>query len=129
MLGLNMFDRFDCWQYRADANCWDFVRQYLIEKAGVPAIDVPMFGISPDNKRQMTKAARGVALAFTESEPVSNAIACHYMGNILFHVGIVEGGNVRHTSSQRGTVKESIAEFERHADKTTYMIHRSLCQS
>jgi len=123
-----MFDRFDVWQYSDDHNCWDFVREYLIEKAGVNPNDVPKYGILPSSKREMTEAARSVAKNFVESKPVDYAVACQYHGKILQHVGVVFDGKVHHTGSKIGTKKEPISKFERNAQRTIYMSHISLCQ-
>lgn len=123
-----MIDKFDLWQYRENANCWDFVRAFLIERAGIDAADVPRFGICPDDKKAMTKASAGVRRSFSESGPEQFAIACHYVGRVLYHVGVVDGGIIRHTGKQTGTRKDSIKEFERLAGRTIYMLHNSLWQ-
>lgn len=117
-----MFSRFDTWQYRDDNNCWDFVREFLIDK-GVPPKDVPKYGISPNDKRGMTKASIGVKRLFNPSSPVQNAIACHYHGGVLMHVGIVDNGKVRHTGSKTGTRIDTIESFEKMAE-TKYFLHR-----
>jgi hypothetical protein len=119
-----MFNRFDVWRYTDDSNCWDLVRQWLVG-VGVPECDVPKYGIIPSNKKAMTKAANDVKTNFVDCGPVQNAIACHYRGRTILHVGIVDGGMVRHTS-RSGTMKTKICEFERQA-KTIYKIHKSLC--
>jgi len=118
-----MFDKFDMWKYRDTSNCWDYVRAWMIERAGVPVDDVPKFGICPTNKRAMTKAAILVARAFKlVNEPEQNAIACQYHGKVLEHVGIVDGKYVRHVSSQRGCVKELISKFAA-TGVTTYYVY------
>jgi hypothetical protein len=113
-----MFDRFDVWTFSDNHNCWDFVREYLIEKAGVPPEDVPKFGILPTDKRSMTKAYRGVKCKFVECGAQQNAIACQYHGGLLQHVGVVDGDFVRHTGKTKGTTKQKISDFEK--DKTVY---------
>lgn len=122
-----MFDRFDIWQYRDDANCWDYVREWLIEKAGVPAVDVPKFGICPYDKKSMHAAHNGVIKTFIRvDEPLNHAIAAQYIGKTIFHVGIVDGDNVRHTGRKQGTRKEKIKEFEKGASRVVYYLHKSL---
>lgn len=123
-----MFDRFDCWQYSDSHNCWDFVREFLISRAGIPREDVPKYGICPDDKKAMTKAAASVDRSFYDCEPLQNSIACHYVGRLIIHVGIVDGGMIRHTGKKLGTTKSTIKEFEAMAQKTTYKIHKSLWQ-
>jgi hypothetical protein len=122
-----MLSKWNTWVYSDNHNCWDYVREYLIEVAKIPSEDVPKFGICPKDKRSMTIAARNVSANFIESGPVRFAVACHYYGKTLFHVGIIDHGKVLHTGSQKGTVIESIDKFERQA-KTKFMIHRALCQ-
>lgn len=121
-----MFSKFEIWQYRDDRNCWDYVREFLIERAGVPAKDVPKFGISPEDKRSMTKASEDVKKTFYDSDPINYAVACHYLRGILIHVGIVFEGRVWHTSKHNGTTKSTIKEFEAMASRTVYKIHGSL---
>lgn len=124
-----MFNKWSCWQYRDNANCWDFVRSFLVEEAGVPSEDVPKFGICPKDKRSMTKASTEVESQFVDSEPVQYAIACHYYGKVLYHVGVVDQGRIRHTGEKIGTMYESIKDFEARASVTKYKIHQSLCQN
>lgn len=117
-----MFSKFDLWQYRSDNNCWDFVREFLIER-GVPCEDIPKYGIAPSNKKAMTGAHHAVKKMFVESGPVQNAIACHYHGGLLLHVGVVDGGHVRHTGEKIGTRKDPIDEFCKMA-ATRFYLHR-----
>ena len=124
-----MFDRFDCWKYSEFHNCWDFVREFLIDRAGVPPEDVPRYGICPDDKKAMTLAARSVEKTFNPCEPRQFAIACHFIGKTIIHVGVVDGGRIRHTGKNRGTTKSTIKDFEALAPKTIYKIHKSLCQN
>jgi len=123
-----MFNRFDVWKYSETSNCWDYVREYLIEK-GFPPEDFPKSGIAPSDKRGMTKQAEIIQLKFVECGPINNAIACHYHGRVLRHVGVVDGLYVRHTNDWCGTMKVRIKQFERMAQKTIYRIHESLWQS
>ena len=123
-----MFDRFDCWKYTDNHNCWDFVREFLIDRAGVPSEDVPKYGICPTDKKAMTKAAREVQKTFTLCEPQQYAIACHFVGRVIIHVGVVDGDIIRHTGKVQGTTKSTVRDFEAMAQKTIYKIHRSLCQ-
>lgn len=115
-----MFDKFDVWQYRDDRNCWDYVREFLIERVGIKESDAPSYEISPNDKRAMTKAARGVARNFEICGPEHGAVACHYVGRTIVHVGIVDGGIIRHTGKATGTIKSTIAEFEAMAQRTEY---------
>jgi len=124
-----MFDKFDCWKYSDFHNCWDYVREFLIDRAGVPSEDVPKYGICPDDKKAMTLAARNVEKTFTLCEPQQFAIACHFMGKIITHVGVVDGDRIRHTGRTQGTTKSTIKEFESMSPKTIYKIHKSLCRS
>ena len=119
-----MIDRFDTWRYSENSNCWDYVAEYLRERKG---IDLERFGIAPSDKRAMTKASAKFLPHFTEGYPVDGAIACQYSGNVLLHVGVVEGDTVRHTGKECGTMREKIRDFERRAITTKYMIHKSLC--
>lgn len=118
-----MFSRFDLWQYREDNNCWDFVREWLIEN-GVPAEDVPKYGIHPDNKLEMHSAHKNVKRTFVECRPRHGAVACHYVGKILYHVGVIDGDMVRHTGKTIGTRLDSINAFEALAPTTKYFIHK-----
>lgn len=122
-----MFNRFDIWKYSNNSNCWDYVREYLLEHTNIPERDIPKYGILPSNKRAMTKAANVVSESFIECNPKQYAIACHYQGNTILHVGIVDGEYVRHTS-YNGTMKSKIKDFEKMASKTVYKIHHSLWQ-
>lgn len=122
-------DKFDTWQYREDRNCWDYVREFLIEIAGVPEEDVPVFGICPDHKKEMTEASKGVERSFIDSGPSQYAVACHYIRGTLYHVGVVDNGLVRHTGRKTGTRKDKIKRFEAMAERTEYKLHRSLWRS
>lgn len=121
-----MIDRFTAWQYRDDNNCWDFVREYLCYHTKVDPQDVPKFGICPDDKRGMTKAAIKVERAFSHCGPIDLAIGCQYAGKLLIHVGIVHGGKVKHVSSTEGYICESIDRFELRSKYTIYKIHNDL---
>lgn len=121
-----MFSKFELWQYRSDHNCWDFVREWLIDNAGVPACDVPKFGICPNDKGSMTKAAVGVECNFTESKPVDHAIACQYRLGTLWHVGIVYNGMVWHVGSKTRFRRDKIDVFESMYKKVRYKIHKCL---
>lgn len=123
-----MFDKFDIWKYSDNHNCWDYVREYLIERAGVPAEDVPKYGICPDDKKAMTAASKDVEKSFIDCGPEQYAIACHYFGETIIHVGVVDKNYVRHTSRKRGTMKSTIKEFEAMCQKTIYKKHESLWQ-
>lgn len=121
-----MFDKFDTWQYRDDRNCWDYVREFLIEKAGIGAEFLPKYGISPKDKKAMTEAADSIKSGFIDSAPVNFAIACHYVGNTIIHVGVVYNGYVLHTGAKLGTQKTTIQAFEKMCQKTVYKLHGSI---
>lgn len=121
-----MLDRFDTWQYRDDANCWDYVREYLTERYSIPGSDVPKYGICPDDKKSMHAASVNVIKAFSVTPPKDGSIAAQYIGNTIVHVGIVENGYVRHTGRKVGTKKNKIKVFESTASKTVYYTHKSL---
>lgn len=105
-----MFDKFDLWKYSELSNCWDYVRAFLKEREN---IDLPEYGILPTDKKAMTKAYKELKGRFVECGPEQNAVACQYHGKLMVHVGVVDGGYIRHTSSQKGTTKEKIKDFER----------------
>jgi hypothetical protein len=101
------------WQYRDDRNCWAFVRAVLIEEFSVPESAIPVWGsITPKERRAMTKAYRSMRNEFTQlDKPISGAIACHFTGRTLTHVGVVAGGEVWHVGSAFGMKKEPINKF------------------
>lgn len=109
-----MLSKFDLWIYSDTSNCWDYVREWLIDKAGVPEEHVPKFGILPTNKLAMTKAYSVVKPMFIECAPEQNAVACQFVGRALVHVGVVDGPFVRHVSSKKGAIKDKISEFQKH---------------
>ena len=109
-----MHDEWLLWQYRADNNCWDFVRAVLNKEFNVPVSELPKFGICPSDKVSMTTAYQSVKSGFKRiANPVEGAVACHFHGRTLVHVGVVLGGKVFHTSSHSGTRKDSIKTFSR----------------
>jgi hypothetical protein len=108
------------WQYRDHNNCWDFVREVLNKEFNVPRNVLPKFGICPSDKKAMTAAYAEVKQGFVPiTEPKEGAIACHFMGDILTHVGVVMNGKVWHASSKHGVRKDAIKTFSRIA-KTEY---------
>lgn len=118
-----MIDEFDLWRYSDDSNCWDFVCAFLNKKG----VDLPRFGICPSDKRGMTKAAKGVIDSYLiECEPRQNAIACHYHGGLLLHVGVIDSSKVRHAHKQFGVRRDTIKSFESMAQKTKYVIPKCL---
>lgn len=122
-----MFDKFDVWQYRDNHNCWDYVREFLIDKTCLTHDDVPKFGVSPDDKKGMTTAYSGLVDNFVECEPLDFSIACHFYGRVLVHVGIVYNGKVLHTGRMFGLSRNSIERFSSMM-KTKFYIHRKLWQ-
>jgi hypothetical protein len=114
-------NRWLTWQYRDNNNCWDFVCAVLKQEFNVPASALPKFGICPNNKREMTRAYHSVKAAFVPThQPQEGAIACHFIGNTLHHVGVVMGGKIWHASSKAGTRKDSISAFTRIAKTGFY---------
>tara|TARA_B100000614_G_C14236739_1_gene364819 strand:- start:200 stop:577 length:378 start_codon:yes stop_codon:yes gene_type:complete len=98
-----MRDRWQVWQYRDDANCWDFVRAMLINEAGINPAVLPVFGVLPDDKRGMTKAHHVVRGAFRAvNTPATFDVACQYRGKCLIHVGIVIDGAIWHVGRKTG---------------------------
>lgn len=119
-----MLDKFDYWKYSDKSNCWDFVIAILGEKCGV---ELPRFGICPQDKRGMTKASSPVISRYlVECDPMEYAIACHYHGKLLFHVGIIEDGLVRHAHHKSGVRRDTIKKFEGMAQDTVYRIPKCL---
>lgn len=114
-------DKFDTWQYRHNANCWDFVCTWLREKEG---IELPRFGIVPDDKRGMTKASINVIHNYLTpiDKPLDSAIAAHYRQRTIIHVGVVDGKFIRHTGKKCGTRKDTIQQFERMSSITRYYL-------
>jgi hypothetical protein len=121
---LNMLDRFDYWKYSDNSNCWDFVVCFLSDRCG---IDLPKFGICPQDKKGMTKASGPVIDShLIECDPIQNAIACHYHGRLLVHVGVIDNGVVRHAHQKTGVRRDTIKRFESLAQKTVYRIPKCL---
>lgn len=122
-----MPDRFDCWRFSDSNNCWEFVRQYLIEKAKIPSEDVPKLGVCINDHRAKTSSYAEISKTFTQiPEPKDFAIACDFRGKLLVHVGIVEGCTIRH-ATQKGSHRDKISKFESmSAGQTRYYLHRSL---
>lgn len=120
-----MFNDMLAWQYRDDNNCWDFVRECL-RRIGVPESDAPGYGIHPDDKKGMTRAAKTVAENFIECGPIDFSVASQYSGRTILHVGIVYNGFVYHAGKKQGAQKTKIADFEKSAAKVVYRIHKSL---
>ena len=119
--------KYDLWQYRDEgANCWDFVAQWLRELKGVPVVDVPNFDIHPKDKRSMHRASVGVARNFIECGPIDGAIAAHYHGGTIQHVGVVDGSIIRHVGLTTKVRLDKIKTFERMAPTTKYYLHKSL---
>ena len=113
--------RFKYWRYTDDNNCWDFVRAFLIDIAGVPASDLPPNrGISPRDSRQVARTSEATQESLTDCGPEQFAIALHYRGRLNTHVGIVYNGKVWHTGKKAGTRTDTIKQFESMATRTTY---------
>ena len=107
-----MLDKFSAWSYRDNNNCWHFVRQWQIERCGVPESALPSHSdISPNNKHSMTKAAYGVMKDYILCKAEEGAIACMFKGKALIHVGVVFNGQIAHACKSRNRVTESIKKF------------------
>ena len=118
-----MIEKFDLWKYSDESNCWDFVVAYLSDVG----VHLPRFGICPSNKLGMTRASKSVIKDhLVECGPMDYAIACHYHGKLLIHVGIVHNGQVRHAHHANGVRRNTIKEFEGMAQKTIYKIPKCL---
>lgn len=120
-----MFDKYEVWQYRETANCWDYVRSFLVDKTDLSDSDIPRFGVHPDDIKAKTGAHDSIVQVYPECDPVDYAIACHYFKNALLHVGVVYNGSVWHTSKQWGTTKHSLEDYER-LRNTVYRLHKKL---
>jgi len=120
-----MLDKFSMWRWQENANCWDFVREYAIDVLYIPAIDVPKFGALSVDKRATTKAYRDIKSAFLDSPCKHGAIACHFRGKLLIHVGVVVGDRIYHCQEGGHAKKDKIRAFEAMAE-TRYWLHNSL---
>lgn len=118
-----MIDSFDLWKYSDTSNCWDFVAAFIKTKG----VDLPTFGICPSDKRAMTKQSKKVIKDYlVDCGPIQNAIACHYHGGLLIHVGVIDQGRVRHAHQQFGVRRDTIKQFESMAQRTEYKIPKCL---
>ena len=117
---------YSLWKYKDDSNCWDYVREWMIREAKIPAEDVPKFGICPQDKPSMNEAYLEVRKGFELCEPQQFAIACNCKGRMIDHVGVVYNDKVWHTAETMGTQALSLKAFESLAPQTIYYIHRSL---
>lgn len=111
------------WQYRDDNNCWDFVRTVLHAEFGIPRDAVPKYGICPSDKVAMTEAFKEIKKGFLKVDgPCIGAVACHFEGIYLCHVGVIRSDNlVWNASSARGVSKDSIRFFEK-MNRTEYYL-------
>ena len=118
-----MIDKYDLWKYGPNTNCWDFVVNFMRDLN----VELPKFGICHKDKKAMTKASKGVISSYlVECSAIQNAIACHYHGKLLLHVGVVDNGYVRHAHPKLGMKKDKIKDFEAAAQKTVYRIPKCL---
>ena len=123
--------RFRLWQCRDPGkNCSDFVAAFLAALTPLSADDYPVGMVSADNVMAKAKAHNRVVKLFVPTEPRDFALACHYVGKVFVHVGVVYGGMVWHTGSTTGTVVESIEHFKRRGQQcaggTQFWIHKKL---
>ncbi len=99
-------------------DCWGFVRLVRHYHHNLPML--ASFGsVSPDDKSGMTKGYDQVVAGFCQTKPINGAIACHFVGEILVHVGVVvneSGLKVAHTGRKMGKPRlVRLSEFERMA--------------
>lgn len=118
-----MLSKWDIWRYSDESNCWDFVCAFLADV--VPSTDLPKFGVTYQDVKGMTRCKDGIIENYVLSEPVQNAIACHYHGKALLHVGVVDGEHVRHVGKY-GHRRDTIEKFESLAQRTEYRLHKCL---
>ncbi len=106
-------------------DCWGFIRLVRHHHHHLPML--ASFGnVSPDDKAGMTQGYQSVITSFTQTKPVDGAIACHFIGDTLVHVGVVVNENglkVAHTGRKMGRPRLCrLADFERMALITRYYI-------
>ncbi len=106
-------------------DCWGFVRLVRHHHHNLPML--ASFGtVSPDDKSGMTDGYDQVVTGFCKTEPIDGAIACHFIGETLVHVGVVineNGLKVAHTGRKlRKPRLVRLSEFERMALITRYYI-------
>jgi hypothetical protein len=114
------------WSYREDNNCWDYVRHWLINRYNVDPAEIPKYGIHPNNKGAMTNEYSKVKIFFVESDPVEGSVACHFMGRVLHHVGIVIDGQVREVGEKWKTVRSTPVDKWKKGKKCKFYAHYSL---
>jgi len=121
-------DRFDLWKFTNENNCWEFVRQFLLENTSIHSEHIPKLGILHTDHEAKTEGEKIVSALFIKiDKPQEFAIACSHSGNLLTHVGVCHNGVIRH-ATYKGALREPIHRFSSKG-KTTYYIHRSLCES
>lgn len=115
------------WQYRDDANCFDFVRALLITQYNYPESAIPRFDILPTERLAMTREYKKLTGFFGLLDtPEPQAIACQFRGRVLAHVGLVrECGLIWHAGRAQGVRVDSVATFESLATRTEYRLWRS----
>lgn len=106
-------------------DCWGFVRLVRHHYHHLPMLS--SFGsVSPDDKSGMTKGYDQVVDGFCQTKPINGAIACHFAGDTLVHVGVVieeNGLKVAHTGRKMKKPRlVRFSEFERMALITRYYI-------
>jgi hypothetical protein len=112
--------KYQLWQYRNDNNCWDFVRAVLKDEFKVPEMSIPRFGLCKDDVIAVDSAYSEVKSGFAAiARPMESAIACHFAGLALNHVGIVVGDRVWHVGSATNVRADKFRTFERKA-RTEY---------
>ncbi|UTV30155.1 hypothetical protein [Photobacterium atrarenae] len=105
-------------------DCWGMGRDIQL-KTGVPAQFVPSFGaVGAQDKRQMTTLYQDVSRSFDVVPPRPLAIACGFVGQLLWHIGtVVPNGSqleILHTSASFGPHLSPIHIFERQFLRVEY---------
>ncbi|HIF9551112.1 TPA: phage tail protein [Photobacterium damselae] len=106
-------------------DCWGLVRYVRHHHHHLPLLS--SFGaVIPTDKAGMTQCYQSLVSGFKPVPPQNGAIACHFVGETLVHVGVVvdEGGlKVLHTGRKFQRPKlDRIHHFERLALITRYYI-------
>lgn len=105
-------------------DCWGMGREIQIS-TGLPDEVVPSFGaVGAQDKQQMTELYQDVSRAFEVGPPRPLAIACGFVGALLWHIGtVVPNGSqleVLHTSASFGPHLSPLHVFERQFTRVEY---------
>jgi hypothetical protein len=102
-------------------DCWGLVREVLHEYYDVPELE--SFGaVRAKDKLSMSKAAQELYDLFNEVVAQEGVLACVYVGELLWHVGVVIKVDgllkVLHAGSAFGVMMQSVSVFEKLSDGT-----------